>query len=1434
MKKRWAAGGMAGAQETRRTNSMVLEGVGMRDPTATRIMVDGDAINCYSGAAIPVKPESVIPRVVARTGKEGDGKFWVTYSKPKESMRLQPAVEERSRIEKQRRASEEVKADFGPYEATGVKEKLTARLGANITARIGEQLDDTTDEAASFREQQRANLERHHAKIQTIHEKLEGEKRRAGVLRADSDGWGRHPDVPRFPNQSTSSVFEREVIAELQETKKNQEELITELKIRIAVLENELKHSEQGKQTAIDESAVLARVLGSKLVSPASGSDNEELDDLKRKIKMLKRENAILWKRLETRSLLSRTTSSDSDDASSRFCNAPPRSRTRRGKVSVDDNKYGNPPIFTKDVKGKGKERAVGTDARERRVTFETLFPDSEPSSSTSTSNTHSTSVHPIHQSRRQSWGYHYTNEPQYTGKSAWDSSCGGSTLPHSPILAPTPLGNSPSPINLNIPHRVPSSYLLDLDVGISSLEDVLDGNGFPSPKLDSLAPELGIEEQKDMGERVGMGRERLLDREGPGIDVELDEHLKGMGKLENLPKPGVLKTGFEIEGSFRGREYDHLKQEAASNESIPRGPRDHARHSAPDYPNINARFGQRSTGPGTSFETPKDRSLDDDLWKSREEREDAIETHRQASGRDCRAVFPDFFRYGIRYTPSETDTNYLRTVIITNLPADIDVRELLTRVRGGDIVSAVLMNTIKITGSMSAMVQFLQECAAEDYAQYAQDHPVTFDDENQRAIVTILPTPTWPLSIPSVRRIREHNQTRCLAILDFPHYLSLSGLERDLAKGNGYRAAALIEVYISSTNTLHLEFSSVNAAGLSFGLLTTMLRYRGLEVCFERDPCACSLDELQLPIPPRPPMWPTHREPSPKFSHDDSFPSLDERNARLGESSSQRNRLAALSNQPIVIPSFSGKDLKSNSWADEMNDDFNESDDVETPVARPTFQLEVQCSSENQTMVPPNSPREGSAIPKVMSVEDFNHAMVSNTIRKPPIGLAGSKYASLVPSFQDRNPGESSRASTNPFNDLDSPTSISTQQDDNHTSSGPVINTEAIITSDSERSFSQTATRLLAQREGRSYLFPDVTAQAETPPRVNLSSLIDPSPPQYLNNCDTIGTKPSAPLALRQSPQLHDPIEIYTLTPSQRLTTLQAELQPFVDASTLDISEGAERTSYPSPDLTGKQYIPKGEWTVFEAETLMGLGSMGKGVYREMLMRAREVPETPQNLKTKAGGKVDAEIWAEKEGKGRGKEVDGEVPMSHPVTDIEKTSEEDPDATLSMELTTSKRKIVAKAVSPKRLFQSTSSDDTFTGYKEIANDGEKSFVLGRQTLDDPFWDGPCPAPQMLPKKQSSLHMPPKKKLKVTNPDEIDLDLDDDVEDGAEAKKEFTTRKPSFKNVDKKNTEEGLATPTQADKGKEKLLDVEGELEAGEVARDCEGLDELIADCTGI
>src|SRR4051812_856841 len=115
------------------------------------------------------------------------------------------------------------------------------------------------------------------------------------------------------------------------------------------------------------------------------------------------------------------------------------------------------------------------------------------------------------------------------------------------------------------------------------------------------------------------------------------------------------------------------------------------------------------------------------------------------------------------------------------------------------------------LLGSMSTMIQFLHESAAEKYVEYTQKHPITFGEEEKIAEITLIPTPTFPIKHSYRRSIFELNHTRMLAIPNFPETMSLSTLQRALTHGNGHRADLLVEIFLSERNTLHLEFSSIN-----------------------------------------------------------------------------------------------------------------------------------------------------------------------------------------------------------------------------------------------------------------------------------------------------------------------------------------------------------------------------------------------------------------------------------------------------------------------------------------------------------------------------------------------------------------------------------------------------------------------------------------------
>jgi hypothetical protein len=567
-------------------------------------------------------------------------------------------------------------------------------------------------------------------------------------------------------------------------------------------------------------------------------------------------------------------------------------------------------------------------------------------------------------------------------------------TVPNSPVFASTAVA----------------------DVGLNSLEDVLNGWDF-SP---AHAPPTNPCHQTPNG-NIMNGE----DEEERDIDEQLEGHSAALQKFHNVPPPSVLKTGFELKGSFRGIDYD--------NAPPPTYPR------ATSMQNYN-RFGTASSaniplGPKTLFPIANGQALDSKIWDGHGDRDGAIEAHRDQCRGKFDNRFPDFFRYGIRYTPGETDSNFQRTVQISNLPHDTELREILARVRGGEIMSAILLDTKKLLGGMSARIEFVNEGAAEEYVLYAEMYPISFGDPPQRATVTLVPTPTWPVRLPTRNKVNL-GQTRCLRIPNFPTHFSLQGLERELTRGNGYRAAALVEIYLDETMTLHLEFSNVDAAGSAFGILTSFREFRGLEVGWEKDPCAGQLEDLREEPKPRPPMLPRNFDAVKRRESDGIEETGSDIDVVRSVEGIQRKRLAALSNQKVEIPSFSGTRIQSSSWADEVIEEA----EAEAGTGLALQEIEGRLSSapkSNGCLLPPNSPESKHLVPDsnaldnipedgeetvAAAVEDQFTAIMTEGInelmaqrnsqwykdeglKRAPVGLAGSKYATRVPGFQDCGP---------------------------------------------------------------------------------------------------------------------------------------------------------------------------------------------------------------------------------------------------------------------------------------------------------------------------------------------------------------------------------------------------------------------------------------------
>ncbi|KAI9842450.1 MAG: hypothetical protein M1837_007119 [Sclerophora amabilis] len=232
------------------------------------------------------------------------------------------------------------------------------------------------------------------------------------------------------------------------------------------------------------------------------------------------------------------------------------------------------------------------------------------------------------------------------------------------------------------------------------------------------------------------------------------------------------------------------------------------------------------------------------EIWSSDADRLAAIKINtRDAGTSDLR--FPDFFRYGIRFTPNHNESSVFRTVLFENLPVDVTSKVLLESVRGGMILSCRMLNTITITGSKSAMVTFLRAFPATAYVEHVRRFPLKLG--GQIARVTLISTPTWPLAINLSKAIFDHGHTRCLLIHDFPSKVSETALRRDLRAHPALDIDMIEHMELRQDRTMYLRFTSIADAGKAFGRFTSMFCYRDLKVEFDRDPCSFPLKTLTM-----------------------------------------------------------------------------------------------------------------------------------------------------------------------------------------------------------------------------------------------------------------------------------------------------------------------------------------------------------------------------------------------------------------------------------------------------------------------------------------------------------------------------------------------------------------------------------------------------------
>ncbi|PYI03843.1 hypothetical protein BO78DRAFT_451305 [Aspergillus sclerotiicarbonarius CBS 121057] len=127
-------------------------------------------------------------------------------------------------------------------------------------------------------------------------------------------------------------------------------------------------------------------------------------------------------------------------------------------------------------------------------------------------------------------------------------------------------------------------------------------------------------------------------------------------------------------------------------------------------------------------------------------------------------------FQYGLRYMPTKHERDVYRAISIEKLPSDVTMKHVLPLING-EIYSAHLLDTVPITGYSTAIVTFVSQT---DTLSFLRSSGGKLAVGAAQAKVTLVPTPTYPMTAAMRRLVRDEGYTRCVCI---------SGLRETLKK---------------------------------------------------------------------------------------------------------------------------------------------------------------------------------------------------------------------------------------------------------------------------------------------------------------------------------------------------------------------------------------------------------------------------------------------------------------------------------------------------------------------------------------------------------------------------------------------------------------------------------------------------------------------------
>lgn len=197
----------------------------------------------------------------------------------------------------------------------------------------------------------------------------------------------------------------------------------------------------------------------------------------------------------------------------------------------------------------------------------------------------------------------------------------------------------------------------------------------------------------------------------------------------------------------------------------------------------------------------------------------------------------PLFVGPGLRYIPSEKDrnSNIYRTVVVEGLPPWVTVHEVLSRVEGGKIESAILADTTSIMGGYpTMMIRFVLQSGAQEFLR--RTHGAVFLGYWPTQVRQV-GTPTYTLSEEMDKQINQWGRTRCLKV--HSEHLELRGYLRQVLHEPDWVEwiEFTLENVLAGTSILH--FTSIKMAIVAYDILRLTQQFSPADLEFCHDPCA-------------------------------------------------------------------------------------------------------------------------------------------------------------------------------------------------------------------------------------------------------------------------------------------------------------------------------------------------------------------------------------------------------------------------------------------------------------------------------------------------------------------------------------------------------------------------------------------------------------------